>query len=208
MAAPPLSFSTVRRAAPAVCWNGGWEASRLSRLGSREQVRDARFKRLAQSIDVLAEKDESFLRHAREIAALRRSAATGLHAICSGFVGSVNRLLSRCEMVLSPSEFSPDAFQEDGKNLFQINVQGRILQVEFEAAPELISTEDLRIPYTLQGVVRAFNQELLDRSLIEEQLLFYTLEKEKKMWRFFDARTYRSGPFDQEYLISLMEQLI
>jgi hypothetical protein len=66
----------------------------------------------------------------------------------------------------------------------------------------------LRIPYTLQGVVRAFNQELLDRSLIEQQLLFYTLEKEKKMWRFFDARTYRSGPFDQEYLISLMEQLI
>ena len=180
----------------------------MSRLGSREQVRDARFKRLAQSIDALAEKDESFLRHAREIAALRRTAAAGLYAICSGFVDSLNRLLSRCEMVLDPPEFSPDAFQEDGKNLFQINVQGRILQVEFEAAPELISTEDLRIPYTLQGVVRAFNQELLDRSLIEEQLLFYTLEKEKKMWRFFDARTYRSGPFDQEYLISLMEQLI
>jgi hypothetical protein len=111
-------------------------------------------------------------------------------------------------MALDPPEFPPDAFQEDAKNLFQINVQGRILQVEFEASPELISTEDLRIPYTLQGVVRAFNQELLDRSLIEEQLLFYTLEKDKKMWRFFDARTYRSGPFDQEYLISLMEQLI
>jgi len=163
---------------------------------------------LAQSIDVLAEKDENFLRHAREIAALRRSAAVGLHAICSGFVGSVNRLLSRCEMVLDPSEFPPDAFQEEGKNLFQINVQGRILQVEFEVSPELISTEDLRIPYTLQGAVRAFNQGLLDRSLIEEQLLFYTLEKEKKMWRFFDSRTYHSGPFDQEYLISLMEQLI
>jgi hypothetical protein len=28
------------------------------------------------------------------------------------------------------------------------------------------------------------------------------------MWRFFDARTYRSGPFDQEYLIGLMEQLL
>jgi hypothetical protein len=180
----------------------------LSRLASQEQVRDARFKRLAESIDVLAEKDESFLRHAREIAALRRTAAAGLHAICSGFVGSLNRLLSRCEVVLDPPEFSPEAFQENGKNLFQINVQGRILQVEFEAAPELISTEDLRIPYTLQGVVRAFNQELLDRSLIEEQLIFYTLEKEKKMWRFFDARTYRSGPFDQEYLISLMEQVI
>ena len=157
---------------------------------------------------MLAEKDENFLRHAREIAALRRTAAAGLHAICSGFVKSLNRLLSRCELVLDPPEFPPEAFQEEGKNLFQINVQGRILQVEFEVSPELISTEDLRIPYTLQGAVRAFNQGLLDRSLIEEQLLFYTLEKEKKMWRFFDSRTYHSGPFDQEYLISLMEQLI
>jgi hypothetical protein len=177
-------------------------------LGSREQVRDARFKRLAQSIDALAEKDESFLRRAREIALLRRTAAAGLYAICSGFVNSLNGLLSRSEMVLDPPEFSPEAFREDAKNLFQINVQGRILQVEFEASPELVSTEDLRVPYTLQGAVRAFNQELLDRSLIEEQLLFYTLEKDKQMWRFFDARTYRSGPFDQEYLISLMEQLI
>ena len=177
-------------------------------MGSRQQARDARFRRLAQSIDALAEKDESFLRRTREIAALRRAAAVGLYAICSDFVGSLNRLLSRCELVLDPSEFSSDTFQEDAKNLFQINVQGRILQVEFEAAPELISTEDLRIPYTLHGFVRAFNQELLDRSLIEEQLLFYTLEKDRKMWRFFDARTYHSGPFDQEYLMSLMEQLI
>jgi len=184
------------------------EDGRLSRLKSREQVRDARFKRLARNIDALAEKDEGFLRHAREIATLRRTAAASLYAICSGFVDSVNRLLSRSEVVLDPPEFSPDAFQEDGKNLFQINVQGRILQIEFETAAELISTEDLRIPYTLQGVVRAFNQELLDRSLIEEQLLFYTLEKDKKMWRYFDTRTYHSGPFDQDYLISLMEQLI
>ena len=43
---------------------------------------------------------------------------------------------------------------------------------------------------------------------IEEQLIFFTVEKHKKMWRFFDARTYRSGPFDVEYLIGLMEQLI
>ena len=182
--------------------------TKLGRSGSQEQIRDTRLKRLAHRVDALAEKDESFLRHAREIAALRKAAAAELFAICSGFVSSLNRLLTRCEMVLDPPEFSGEAFQEDTKNLIQINFQGRILQVEFEAAPELVSTEDFRIPYTLQGVTRAFNQELLDRSLIEEQLLFYTLAKEKKMWRFFDARTYRSGPFDQEYLISLMEQLL
>ena len=33
-------------------------------------------------------------------------------------------------------------------------------------------------------------------------------EKEKKLWRFFDARTYRSGPLDRDYLIGLMEQLL
>jgi len=98
----------------------------LSRLASREQVRDARFKRLAKSIDALVEKDESLLRRAGEVAALRRTAAAGLHAICAGFVDSLNRLLSRSEMALDPPEFPPDAFQEDAKNLFQINVQGRI----------------------------------------------------------------------------------
>ena len=179
----------------------------MSRLGNRE-VRDVRLKRLARRVDGLAEKDESFLRHAREIAALRKAAAAELHTICSGLVDSLNRLLSRCEMVLDPSEFSGDAFQEDAKNLIQINVQGRILQIEFECSPDLVSTEDLRIPYTLQGAIRAFNQELLDRSLIEEQLLFYTVERSGNGWRYFDARTYRSGPFDWEYLVSLMEQLL
>ena len=82
------------------------------------------------------------------------------------------------------------------------------LQVAFEATPEIVSTEDFRIPYTLAGSVRAFNQELLDKDLIEEQLLFCTLEREGGMWRYFDARTYHSGPFDEDYLVALMEQLV
>jgi hypothetical protein len=180
----------------------------LGRSGEQTQVRDARLKRLAESIDALAEKDESSLRHAREMSALRRAAAAMLHATCSNFVSSINRLLSRGEVALDPPAFSGDAFREEAANLFQINIRGRILQIAFEATPELVSTEEFRIPYTLAGSVRAFNQELLDKDLIEEQLIFYTLEKDRKMWRFFDARTYRSGPFDQEYLIALMEQLI
>lgn len=180
----------------------------MDRSGNLTKVGDARLKRLAKGIDALADKDESFLRRAREISALRRAAAAGIYGICSDFVNSVNRLLSRGEVALDPPEFSGDGFQEGSSNLIQINVRGRILQIAFEATPELVSTEDFRIPYTLAGSVRAFNQELLDKDLIEEQLIFYTLEKRNKMWRFFDARTYRSGPFDQEYLISLMEQLI
>jgi len=180
----------------------------VGRIANQTQVRDARLKRLAASIDALTEKDETLLRQAREMAALRRAAAADLYAICADFVNSVNRLLARSDVELDPSSFAEGAFQEDASNLIQINVRGRILQVSFSATPELVSTEDFRIPYTLEGSVRAFNQELLDKDIIEEQLLFYTLENEKKLWRFFDARTYRSGPFDQEYLISLMEQLI
>jgi hypothetical protein len=180
----------------------------VNRLDSQTQVGNARLKRLAESIDALAEKDDRMLRRARDIAALRRVAAGHLYGICADFVNSVNRLLTHNDVELDPRSFPESAFLEDAPNLVQINVRGRILQVLFSATPELVSTEDFRIPYTLEGTVRAFNQELLDKDLIEEQLIFYTLEKEKKMWRFFDARTYRSGPFDQEYLISLMEQLI
>lgn len=180
----------------------------VARIANQTQARDARLKRLAENIDALAAKDERFLRRAREIAALRQTAAADLHAICADFVGSVNRLLSHTGMELDPAGYGPESFQEDVVNLIQINVRGRILQVSFSATPELVSTEDFRVPYTLEGTVRAFNQELLEKDIIEEQLIFYTLENHKRMWRFFDARTYRSGPFDQEYLIGLMEQLL
>ena len=109
-------------------------------------------------------------------------------------------------MVLDPPEFSPDAFLEDAKNLFQINVQGRILQLEFEAAPGLISTEDLRVPYssTRRPRIRRGTAGSQPHPTGSSSIPW----KGQEVWRFFHARTYRSGPFDQEYLMSLMEQLI
>jgi hypothetical protein len=172
------------------------------------EARDARLKRLAKRIDALGGKDQQRLNHAREMADTRRKAAAELHEICSGFVLAVNRLLSSGRVLLDPPDFPEEAFREEDGNLIQINASGRILQIHFSATKELISTEDFRIPYTIEGSVRAYNQDLLDKDVIEEQLLFYTFEKRRKMWRFFDARTYRSGPFDQEYLINLMEQLV
>jgi hypothetical protein len=165
-------------------------------------------KRLAQSIDALAEKDEGFLCMARHMEQVRRAAASELYAICRDFVNSLNRLMAKGELMLDPEEFSDSSFQEDAVNLVQISVRGRILQVAYSATPELVSTEDFRVPYTLAGAVRAFNQELLDKEIIEEQLVFYTVEKDRRMWRYFDPRTYRSGTLDQEYLVSVMEQLI
>lgn len=165
-------------------------------------------RRLAQSIDALAEKDEAFLRLSRQIDQFRRAAAAELYTICRDFVSSLNQLMSKAELMLDPEQFSESTFQEDTVNLIQIAVRGRILQVAYSATPELVSTEDFRIPYTLAGSVRAFNQELLDKKTIEEQLVFYTVERNRNMWRFFDPRTYRSGAFDREYLASVMEQLI
>ena len=180
----------------------------VKRTTDEMQARNARLKKLAHRIDTLADKDEESMRHAREVAAMRRAAASELYAICAEFAAALNRLLERSEVVLDPPEYTSEGFREETANLIQMNVRGRILQVQFHATEELISTEDFRVPYTLEGTVRAFSQELLEKDLIEEQLIFFTVEKQKRMWRFFDARTYRSGPMDQEYLIGLMEQLI
>ncbi|HJT87700.1 MAG TPA: hypothetical protein VJ732_07580, partial [Bryobacteraceae bacterium] len=143
------------------------------------QARDARLKRLADSIDALAEKEQSYLDHARAIAELRRRAAAELHAICADFVVSLNRFLARSEVSLDPRNFSEESFQEERTQLVQISTRGRILQIEYRAGPDLVSTEEFRIPYTMEGAVRAFNQESLEKSVIEEQLLFYTVEKDR-----------------------------
>ena len=171
-------------------------------------IQEARLKRLAERIRSLSEKDEEAVRHAAEIAVLRRTAAASLHSTCADFVRQVNALLPKPELTLDPLEFDPRHFQEDSPNLIQINLRGRILQLNFQAPADLLSTEEFRIPYTLEGTVRGFSQELLEKDVIEEQLLFYTVEKETHFWRYFDARTYRSGPFDADYLVSLFDQII
>ena len=169
---------------------------------------EERLQRLAHNIDRLADKDDELLRRERETVAMRRLAAAHLFATCSAFVEKLNRLLQRTEVRLDPPAFDADAFEPEMSTLIQIHVRGRILQIAFTATPELVSTEEFRIPYILEGTVRAFNQELLDKDLIEEQLLFYTLEPRGNIWRYFDTRTYRSGPFDQTYLTALMEEVI
>jgi hypothetical protein len=181
---------------------------KVGRPGDHEKNHEFRLKRLAASIDALAQKDAIRLGQAQQMLALRRAAAVEIHGVCARFVHSLNRILAQTAIVLDPEKFQEGSFLEDSPNLIQMNVRGRILQVAFESTPELVSTEDFRVPYTLAGAIRAFNQELLEKDLIEEQLLFFTIEKPGGMWRFFDARTYRSGAFDEDYLISLMEQLI
>jgi hypothetical protein len=169
---------------------------------------DARMKKLAANIEALAQKDELVEQHARQIAATRNAATVELYTICAEFVNGLNRLLPRSEVMIDPADAGAATLQAREHCLIQINVRGRILQIEYEPTPALISTEEFRVPYTLAGSVRAFNQQLLEQDLIEEQLIFFTMEPHRRMWRFFDPRTYRSGPLDQEYLVTVMEQLI
>ncbi|HEY1217353.1 MAG: hypothetical protein ABSE42_08235 [Bryobacteraceae bacterium] len=174
----------------------------------RSWPKDDRLQRLAQRIRSLEQTDERRLRRVHEVEAVRRAAARELHSVCADFVAAVNSLLDDCVVMLDPPEYSAASYRDDSPNLVQINAHGRILQVAFEATAELVSTEDFRIPYILEGSVRAFNQEMLDKDLIEEQPLFYTMERDRNMWRYFETRTYRSGPFDRDYLISVMEQIL
>ena len=167
-----------------------------------------RLKKLAQAIEALAAKDTILVQKTQEIAALRRQAAMELHAICCTFAAEINRHLSQPTVQFDPSAYSVESFDDNGVNLLQINVRGRILQIEFGSTPEMISTENFRVPHILEGSIRCFNQEYLEQAVIEEQYIFYCLEKKRQLWRFFDARTYRSGPFDREYLISLMVHVV
>jgi hypothetical protein len=167
-----------------------------------------RLNKLAEIIDTLAEKDAEILRRTRDMVALRRSAASELHGICAAFVSSLNELLSKTRVEMVPPEYGDESFHEHGVNLLQIDIRGRILQVEFRATPELVSTEEFRVPYILEGSVRSFNQQLLEQNLIREHWLFYCLHKHGNMWRYFDERTYHSGAFDQQYLTTLLEELL
>jgi len=180
----------------------------LNRPKNKAPAGEERLRRLAHNIDRLAAKDEDLLRRERETVALRRTAAAQLHALCAAFVADLNGLLERSEVRLDPETFDAGLFQPDMPALIQIQVRGRILQIAFTATAGLTSTEEFRIPYILEGSVRGFNQQLLDRHLMEEQLLFYTLEGRSGMWRYFDTRSYRSGHFDREYLTTLMEEAI
>ena len=171
-------------------------------------MRAKRIKKLVDRIEALADSDEQRLEQARVIEQMRRAAALELHTVCRAFVEEINRHLTKTQLQLDPPEYGAQLFRPEDPNLFQINVRGRILQVEFEAGEKLVSTEEFRVPYILEGAVRGFNQELLDREAVHEHLLFCCMEKKGNVWRFFDPRTYRTGGVDADYLTAMLEGLV
>src|SRR5215467_15316452 len=96
-----------------------------------------RIVRLAKQIDNDIRKDHHFLLTESEVLDLRRQGAIELHSICADFVASVNRQLSPPVLELSPPEYAAEMFRESGVNLMQVNAQGRIIQIAFEATPAI-----------------------------------------------------------------------
>jgi hypothetical protein len=162
--------------------------------------------RLARQIDA-ARKTEHFQVNAEAVPEVRRQGASELHRICAEFGAAVNARLSGPPLEISPETFSADSFRESGANVIQISSQGRALQIVYQAPAQPISTEKFLIPYVLEGEVRAYNQKMLERSEIRSQMLFYCVENETAVWRFFDWRTRSTGPLGSELLARLMEPL-
>ena len=131
-----------------------------------------------------------------------------LHSICRLFVDRVNGKLSEPAILLDQPSFHEASYNDGGSNLFQINLRGRLLQIEFTSTEQLYAQDDFRLPYVLRGAVRSFNQDLLERNSVDEQMIFYCPDGGEAVWYFFDGRTYRSGRFGEEYLVSEMERLL
>ena len=164
--------------------------------------------KLAQQLDRLAEHDEKAVEEMDRADSARRQGARTLHAICADFTQHLNSAMTRTEMLLIPTEFDPETFREDAANLIQMSLRGRIVQIQYEAPEQMISTENFRYPYILQGAVSGFNQTLLERDLIEEQLLFYARNgKQDFRWHYFEPRTYRTGIVGEAYLTNLLARL-
>src|SRR5690242_16895564 len=138
--------------------------------------------RLARQIDA-ASRAESFRMGAEAVGKLRAEGAVELHRICADFVSSVNEKLSAALLELSPAKYSRDAFRSAGANLFQISSQGRQMQIAFLAPPQLVSTDKFAIPYVLEGELRTYNQEMLERFEVRSRLIFLCVEQYGAVWK-------------------------
>ena len=174
-----------------------------------------RFRRLAQKIEALRRKDESNAARRTQIVRQRDAAARQLHQICCRFADRLNSHIKEDRVDLVPAEM-PEEMDDECRQQIMLNVRGRVLLIALEAPSALVSTDNFRKAYILQGEVRFFNQELLDEALVEEHGLFFCPSEGPKdtqghrqgAWLFWNGRNYKSGPVDEEYLAGLLEQLM
>jgi hypothetical protein len=176
--------------------------------GKFRKSRPDRLTRLAAAIEKLGDRDQRLIDESGKVERLRAQGGVELHALCRRFVDGVNARLSQPSVLLSPPSFAEESFHDVGSNLFQINLRGRLLQLEFKATDELYGRDDFKVPYILRGAVRSFNQEFLERNSMDEQMIFYCPIGDGAVWYFYDGRTYRTGRVSEDYLALEMERLL
>jgi len=178
-------------------WAAKWKRNRPDRLT-----------RLAKAIESIGETDRKLIAESTKVDRLRLAGAMELHRICSAFVDKVNEKLEEPAILLDPASFPESNYNDGGTNLFQINLRGRLLQLEFAATTDLYEDDDFRLPYVLRGTARSFNQDQLDQGSIDEQMIFYCPRNDTAEWHYSDGRTYRSGKVGEHYLVMEMERLL
>lgn len=167
-----------------------------------------RLRRLAERLDELPAKDLARIQKEQELERRQREGASDLYQMLRTLVDSLNRLMQHLVIDLTPDTFDSDSLYTASGALFQVNASGRILQVLLQATPGGASTEHFRQPYIIEGRLRWFNQELLDRQEIRENHLYYVVEAESGAWRYYNAHRHRTGHADLEYLAEILEELI
>jgi hypothetical protein len=167
-----------------------------------------RLDRLAQAIEAIGGHDERVVEESAHVDRLREEGGAALYRLCREFVDELNTRLSQPVLVLDPPDWNPENFDEDGANLYQISLRGRLLQIEYCATDEPYSTEEFRHRYVLRGGVRSFNQNFLDRDTVDEQMIFFCPRSAGAAWHFFDPRTYRTGLVTSDYLAAELERLL
>ncbi len=177
-------------------------------VGKWKQRRPQRLTRLAAAIESLNERDRQLMEETATVERLRIEGAADLHAICRVFVNALNSKLVSPAIILDPAEYYSRTFNESGPNIIQINLRGRLLQIDFTATEELYSTDDFRRRYTLLGTVRSFNQELLSQNVVDEQTIYYCPEGAAARWYYFDCRTYRTGRVTPDFFAAELERLL
>ena len=170
--------------------------------------RDERFQKLARRIEELRRKDESAQEHRRQIGQRRTEAVQHLWHVCSSFASHLNSYVEHDQLQLSPPK-PPGDFPEDNQLQLLMNVRGRILLLDIGAPADLVANDNFKKPYILEGEVRFFNQELLEEERVEEHGIFFCPgEGSQGAWMYWNGRTYKSGYVDENYLASLLEQIL
>lgn len=163
---------------------------------------------MAAAIEAIGDRDQNKADENTRMDQLRADGAMALHAICQNFVEELNQKLSTPALALDPAEYNRAGFRDPGLNLFQINLRGRLLIIEFEATEEPISTDDFRRPYILHGSIRALNEDLLERHLVSEKELFFCPSGVRGTWHYVDSRSYRTGKLGADLLAIELERLV